>query len=153
MRHGATQVGRKPRHVHSTEEGVFCGITCNDGRTRAHVSSSTSEQQPEGWRFVPDTILPGYRRAPQWVPARTPTVRWGLVSWKAVGGPNNSSAQQTVQIHPKHGSGALVTRVWCACYDRETDVAEETMSAMVKLAKEIDEPHDTGHAETRSPSP
>ena len=43
---------------------------------RAHMypaqCNAAAEQQPEGWRFVPDTILPGYQWAPQWVPARTP---------------------------------------------------------------------------------
>ena len=29
-----------------------------------------------GWRFVSDAILPGHRRAPQWVPARTLPVHW-----------------------------------------------------------------------------
>ena len=33
--------------------------------TRAHGNqyspSFSSQQQPEGWRFVPDTILPGYQ--------------------------------------------------------------------------------------------
>ena len=73
---------------------------------RAHTQpaqcNAAAEQQPEGWRFVPDTILPGYWWAPQWVPARTPTVHWCPISGKAVGGPNHSSAQRTVQIHPKH---------------------------------------------------
>ena len=46
------------------------------------LPAQQSEQQPEGWRFVPDTILPGYQRA-----ARTPTVHWGPISGKAVGGP------------------------------------------------------------------
>ena len=72
-----------------------------------HVTSSAcggQQQQPEGWRFVHDTILPGYRRAHQWVQARTPTVHWGPISGKAVGGPIDSTAQQTVQKHPKHFS-------------------------------------------------
>ena len=74
-----------------------CGSMSNVDRTRTHVSSSevaAAEQQPEGWRFVTDTILPGCQWAPQWVPARTPTVHWGPISGKAVGGPNHSSAQQ-----------------------------------------------------------
>ena len=65
---------------------------------RAHTypaqCNAAAEQQPEGWRFVPDTILPGYQWAHQWDPARTPTVQWGQISGKAVGGPNHSSAQQ-----------------------------------------------------------
>ena len=69
--------------------------------------SSQSEQQPEAWRFVPDTILPGYQWAPQWVPARTPTVHWSPISGKAVGGPCDQTAQYTVQKHPKQGSGAM----------------------------------------------
>ena len=68
---------------------------------------AAAEQQPEGWRFVPDTILPGYQWAPQWVPARTPTVHWGPISGKAVGGPNTVQQSSTVQKHGKHGSGAM----------------------------------------------
>ena len=62
------------------------------------------QQQSSSQRFgafVPDTILPGYQWAPHLVPARTPTVHWGPISGKAVGGPNHSSAQYTVQKHPK----------------------------------------------------
>ena len=53
-----------------------CESMSNADRTRIHAAVSAvaaEEQQPEGWRFVPDTILPGYQWAPQWVPARTPT--------------------------------------------------------------------------------
>ena len=45
-----------------------CGSTFFVGctRTRNQYSPSFgSEQQLEGWRFVPDTILPGYQWAPQ----------------------------------------------------------------------------------------
>ena len=45
-----------------------------------HASRSDS-------RSAPDAILPGHWRAPQWVPARTPTVHWGPVRGEAVGGP------------------------------------------------------------------
>ena len=65
------------------------------------VSAVAAAEQPEGWRFVPDTILPGYQWAPQWVPARTPTVHWGPIRGKAVGGPNYSSAQQYSAETPK----------------------------------------------------
>ena len=57
-----------------------CESMSNVYRTRTHAAVSAvavAEQQPEGWRFVPDTILPGYQWAPQWVPARTPTEHWG----------------------------------------------------------------------------
>ena len=48
--------------------------------THAAVSAvAAAEQQPEGWRFVPDTILPG----------------------KAVGGPNTVQHSSTVQKHTK----------------------------------------------------
>ena len=70
--------------------------------THAAVSAvAAAEQQPEGWRFVPDTILPGYQWAPQWVPARTQTVHWGPISGKAVGGPNTVQHSSTVQKHSK----------------------------------------------------
>ena len=59
----------------------------------APVSTGSAVQQQcnraanKGWRFVPVAILSGHRKAPQWVPARTPTAHWGLNSRKAVGGP------------------------------------------------------------------
>ena len=51
------------------------------------LAAQQSEKQPEGWRFVPDTILPGYQWAPQWVPARDTHGTLGPISGKAVGGP------------------------------------------------------------------
>ena len=48
----------------------------------------------------PDAILPGHRRAPQWVPTRTPTVHWGPNSRKAVGGPFGSDSRYTANINP-----------------------------------------------------
>ena len=98
-----------------------CESMSNVGRTRAHVTNTTpasvqsSSQRFGAWSF--DTILPGYQWAHQWVPARTPTVHWGPISGKAVGGPNTVQHSSTVQKHGKHGSGALatralVTRVW-----------------------------------------
>ena len=75
----------------------FCFFVCdsmfNVCRTRTHAAVAAAEQQPEGWRFVLDTILPGYR----WVPARTPTVHWGPISGKAVGGPNSSAQQYSAE--------------------------------------------------------
>ena len=60
----------KPRHACFTE-GDECLI--------ARVSTGSAVQQhssaaDKGWRFVPDAILPGHWRAPQWVLARTPTL-------------------------------------------------------------------------------
>ena len=52
-------------------------------RAHTHAAVEAAEQQPEGWRFVPDTILSGYQWAPQWVPSRTPTVHWGPISGMA----------------------------------------------------------------------
>ena len=75
----------------------------NVDRTRTRMQQlqqSQQLQQPEGCRFVPDTILPGYQWAPQWVPARTPTVHWGPISGKALGGPNTV---QHSSIEQKHG--------------------------------------------------
>ena len=79
----------------------------------------------QSWRFVPDAILPGHRRAHWWVPAWTPTVHQCPHSGKAVGGSTahtstwHRSTQQT-RMNPKqihevtntdsviraHGSGA-----------------------------------------------
>ena len=52
----------------------------------AHMFSC-SVVQHEGWRFVPNAILPGHRRALQWVLARTPTVHWGVVVLEVPGRP------------------------------------------------------------------
>ena len=88
----------------------LCESMSNVDRRRTHMQQlqlSQQLQQPGGWRFVPDTILPGYQWAPQWVPARTPTVHWGPISGKALGGPNTVQHSSTVQKHGKHGSGAI----------------------------------------------
>ena len=77
-------------------------------RTRTHAAA---EQQPEGWRFVLDTILPGYQWAPQWVLARTPTVHWGPISGKAVGGPNTVHHSSTVQETPQTLFVFLLSRI------------------------------------------
>ena len=45
--------------------------------TGSAVQQQCSSAADKGWRFVPDAILPGHRRAPQWVPARTLPVHWG----------------------------------------------------------------------------
>ena len=71
-------------------------------RTRTRMQQSQQLQQPEGGRFVPDTILPGYQWAPQWVTARTPTVHWGPISGKAVGGPITVQHSSKEQKHGKH---------------------------------------------------
>ena len=69
-----------------------CPMYVDRAHTHAAVEAvsavAAAEQQPEGWRFVFDTILLGYQSAPQWVPAMTPTVHWGTIRGKAVGGPN-----------------------------------------------------------------
>ena len=78
---GAIQVGQNPRHVCLTK-GV-----CLVSRVNTGSAVQRSSAADKCWRFVPDAILPGHRRAPQWVPARTPTVHWCLNSRKAVGGP------------------------------------------------------------------
>ena len=79
--------------------------------TRAHVQQSQQlQQQSRSQRVGALSLLPGYQWAPQWVPARKPTVHWGPISGKAVGGPNTVQHSSTVQKHGKHGSGALATR-------------------------------------------
>ena len=65
------------------------------GSTCQYRLNSAAEK---GWRFVPDAILLGHRRAPQWVPARTPTVHWGLNSRKAEGGPFGSDSRYTANM-------------------------------------------------------
>ena len=58
----------------------------------------SSSAADKGWRFVSDATLRGHRRAPQWVPARTPTVHWGPDSGKAVGGPSRSDSRYTANV-------------------------------------------------------
>ena len=63
---GAIQVGQNPRHVCFTERACLVA--------RVSTRSAMQQQQQQcssaadkRWRFVPDAILPGHRRAPQWV--------------------------------------------------------------------------------------
>ena len=91
---GAIQVGQNPRHLWLTE-GVCLVARVNTGSAVQQQSSSAAD---EGWRFVPDAILPGHRSAPQWVPARTPTVHWGADSGKAVGGSSKPDSRHTANM-------------------------------------------------------
>ncbi len=88
-----------------------CPIYVDRAHTHAAVeavSAVAAAEQPEGWRFVPDTILPGYQWAPQWVPARTPTVHWGPISGKAVGGQNTvQHSRSQCEKYTKYGCGAM----------------------------------------------
>ena len=95
MRHSTSHIGRNPRQRTFDRGGVFVKA-CPMYVDRAHTHAA-AEQQPEGWRFVPDTILTGYQWTPQWVPARTPTVHLGPISGKAVGGPNTVQHSSTVR--------------------------------------------------------
>ena len=79
---------------------------------RPQLAAQSGGAADKGWRFVLDTVLPGYWRAPQWVPARTPTVHCGPDSGKAVGGPTISAAQHTVQVH-RARARALMTSAEC----------------------------------------
>ena len=80
---GALQVGQNLQHMCVTD-GVCLVSRVNTGSAVQQQCSSAADQC---WPFVPDAILLGHRRAPQWVRARTLTVHWGLNSRKAVGGP------------------------------------------------------------------
>ena len=134
---GASQY--KPNRSKSTsrtfDRGRVFVKACPMLIARAHMQQlqqSQQLQQPEGWRFVPDTILPGYQWAHQWVPARTPTEHWGPISGKAVGGPNTVQHSSTVQKHGKHGSGelaarALLTRVYCVMTGHKNEEPNELM--------------------------
>ena len=115
---GASQY--KPNRSKSTSRtfdrgGVFVKA-CPMLIARAHACSSCSSLSScssQSWRFVPDTILPGYQCPPQRVPARTPTVHWGPISGKAVGGPNTIQHSSTVQKHPKHYIKIYLLRFFC----------------------------------------
>ena len=76
----AIHVGQNPRYVCLTAGCVWQHVS-------VQAQQCSSSAADKGWRFVPDAILPGHRRAPQWVPTRTPTAHCGLNSRKAVGGP------------------------------------------------------------------
>ena len=77
---------------------TVCESMCNVDRTRTHAAVSAvaaAEQQPEGWRFVPDTILPGYQWALQWVgPGKDTHGALGPDQREGRGRPEHSSAQQ-----------------------------------------------------------
>ena len=94
--------------IHDTcirPRGCVCGSMFNDGRTRMHtavIAVSVQLQQQSSSQRVGALSLLGYQWAPQWVPARTPTVHWSPISGKAVGGPNTVQHSSTVQRHGKH---------------------------------------------------
>ena len=70
------------------------GGACQYRLSSAAVQQCSSAAD-RGWRIVPDAILPGHLRAPQWVPARSLPVHWGLNDRKTVGGPFQSDSRYT----------------------------------------------------------
>ena len=99
-------------------------------RTRTHAAVAAvsaiaaAEQQPEGWRFVPDTILPGYQWAPQWVPTRTHGTL-GNDQREGRGWPEHSSAQQysaeTRQTWQRSGGNKSTVDESLLCYGGHGD--------------------------------
>ena len=70
-----------------------CPMLIARARMQQLQQSQQLQQQSssqKGWRFVL-AILPGFQWAPQWVPARTPTVHWGPDNGEAVGGPTSEA--------------------------------------------------------------
>ena len=68
------------------------------GSTFQYRLSSAAAVQIRVRAFVPNDVLPGHRRAPQWVQARTPTVHLGSDSGKAVAGPSRSDSRYTANM-------------------------------------------------------
>ena len=125
-------VQAKSAEIHDTcirPRGVF--VVAQSFQQSQQLQQSAAAARG-GWRFVLGTILLGYRYAPQWVPARTPTVHWGPISGKPVGGPNTVQHSSTEQKHGKHGSGALatralLTRVYCVMTGHRNEEPIELM--------------------------
>ena len=105
---------------------VLASLSCRLCAWRMRVCTMSTSQvhyrqhstTTKGWRSAPDAILSGHPRAPQWIPARTPTVHWGPNNGEAVGGPHqrpkgrSAHAMTRTQDSPthkssdRHGSGA-----------------------------------------------
>ena len=142
---------------------------------RMHVPRRRNTSTAQSWRFVPDAILPGHRRAHWWVPAWTPTVHQCPHSGKAVGGSTahtstwHRGTQQTRKTPKKihevtnmdsmiraHGSGACCGHTGEQFCQRlpGTDTANEELSTVTEyLTKSNDmcavvtELDDTRHPE------
>ena len=95
---GAIQVGQNPQHVCFTEGVCLVAHVSTGSAVQQQCSSSAADK---GWRFVPDAIMSGHRRAPQWVPTRTPTVHWGLNRRRALDGPFGSDSRNTANTQAK----------------------------------------------------
>ena len=94
----AIQVGQNPRHV-CLAEGVCLVARVNTGSAVQQQCSSAADK---GWRFVPDAILRGHRRAPQWGPGKDSYRTLGLEQQEGCGWP----VWIRQQTQDKHGSGA-----------------------------------------------
>ena len=85
--------------------------TVPDCRMRAPRRRNTSTSAAQNWRFVPDAILPGHRRAHWWVPARTPTVHQCPHSGKAVGGSTALHGDTTHRCQSSLVSAQFITKI------------------------------------------
>ena len=70
-----------------------------------------TQHNHKGWRSAPDAILPRHWRAPQWVPARTPTVHWGPNNGEAVGGPHQPPERAKCRTHQTVQNTSLQTNM------------------------------------------
>ena len=85
------------RVIFSKETRFVCGSMSNvdHTRTRAAVSEvAAAKQQPEGWRFVPDTILPWVSVGTPVGPGKDTHGTLGADQREGRGRPEHSSAQQ-----------------------------------------------------------
>ena len=69
-----TTISPHPADISFPSAPVIHNSTVPDCRMRVPRLRNSSTSTAQSWRFVPDAILPGHRRAHWWVPARTPTV-------------------------------------------------------------------------------
>ena len=121
MRHGATQVGRNPRHVYSTEGVCDCDSTCNEGRTRKSPHSQPQNLHSSSSRGLALCPLchPAWAQEGTLVgPSKDTRYTSAHTGGEAVGGPNSQTNpvthrvrdEHTEQIHGEHNSNADISK-------------------------------------------
>ena len=105
---GAT---RKLNSMTSRAEGVLCQKNACMHDVHSTCPLPPTPHNHKGWRSAPDAILPGHRRAPQWVPARTPTVHWGPVNGDGRGWPTTTAQRAKCRTHQTVQNTGLPTNM------------------------------------------
>ena len=114
--------------------------TCSQTRSQTKTRrQETHRPHTQGWRFAPDAILPGHRRAHWWVPGRTHTVQQSFTEegrrWPETSSTrhhHNDKTKVTVtRLGYQHGSGGGLSKP--QVHEATTELGDKNRRSTVRF--------------------